>query len=109
MIEFSSPPIALNLSGYMELAEKWEACSPCAGFCVAAGEKFFSSGYREVDTKVLPALEAKASSGVIPRVLPSYSILYWFSLQVCYTLLHVCVTIPSSGGRDVNIKVDQVL
>lgn len=87
MIEFSSPSIGLNLSAYAELAELWEACSPCAGFCVALGEKFFSSGYREVDTNILPALEAKASSGVLPRVLPSYSILYWFSLEVRYSLL----------------------
>ena len=84
MIEFFSPPISLNLSGYMELAEMWEACSPCAGFCVSLGERFFSLGYREVDANVLPALEAKASDGVIPRVLPSYAILYWFSLEVCY-------------------------
>ena len=83
MIEFSSPPVSLSLSGYMELAEIWEACSPCASFCVALGERFFSTGYKDVDSEVLPALKKKASEDVSPRVLPFYSILYWFSLEVC--------------------------
>ena len=82
MIEFASPPVSLTLTGYMELAEKWEACSPCAGFCISVGERFFQSGYKEVDSKVLPTLESN-STGVTPRVLPAYSILYWFSLEVC--------------------------
>ena len=86
MIEFSSPPISLTLAGYMELGQMWEECSPCAGFCVALGERFFSSGYKEVDLKVLPRLKAKAPDGVTPRVLLAYSMLYWFSLEVCLTL-----------------------
>ena len=82
MIEFASPPLSLNLTGYMELAELWEACSPCASYCVSVGEIFFSSGYQEVDSNILPTLEEKATEHVLPRVLPSYSILYWFSLEV---------------------------
>ena len=67
----------------------WEACSPCAGFCVSLGERFFSLGYREVDANVLPALEAKASDGVIPRVLPSYAFHLRFAIaNVCH-----CVTV----------------
>ena len=46
-------------------------------------ERFFSTGVGEVDREILPKLAAKAEYGVIPRVLPSYSILYWFSNQVC--------------------------
>lgn len=85
MIEFSSPPLSLSLTEYMELAELWDGCCPCAGFCVSLGEKFFSSGVQEIDKEVLPKLSAKAAAGVVPRVLPSYSILFWFSHQVCCT------------------------
>ena len=85
MIEFSSPSIGLNLSAYAELAELWEACSLCAGFCGVLRENFSSSGYQEVDKNILPALEAKASSGVLYHVLPTYCILYRFSLKVHYS------------------------
>ena len=83
MIEFHSPALSLSLTGYMELAELWEQCSSCAGFAVSLGERFFSHGIREVDTEILPKFSAEAANGVIPRVLPSYSILFWFSRQVC--------------------------
>lgn len=86
MIEFSSPPLSLSLTEYMELAELWDGCCPCAGFCVSLGEKFFTSGVQEVDKEILPKLSAKAAAGVVPRVLPSYSILFWFSHQVCYEI-----------------------
>ena len=40
MVEFSSPPLSMTLTKYMELAELWEGCSPCAQFCVSLGESF---------------------------------------------------------------------
>jgi len=82
MVEFSQPALGLGLSEFVDLAEMWEGCNSCVGFCVSLGHKFFSSGIKEVDQTVLPHLSALAGSDVIPRVLPSYSILYWFSLQV---------------------------
>ena len=85
MIEFLSPPLSFSLT---ELAELWEGCTSCAGFAVSLGKRFFSSGIQEVDTEILPKLSSAAAVGVIPRVLPSYSILYWFSKQVC-VILHM--------------------
>ena len=82
MMEFSPPALSLGLTDYMELAETWEGCTTCVGFCVSLGQKFFSSGIKEVDKTILPHLTALAGSDVHPRVLPSYSTLYWFSLQV---------------------------
>lgn len=82
MIKFASPPLSLSLSEYMELSDQWESCSPCTGFCVALGKEFFSTGIQQVDEEILPTLRAKASADVLPRVLPTYSILYWFSSQV---------------------------
>lgn len=85
MIQFSSPALKLSLSDYMELAELWENCSTCVGFCVSLGQQFFTSGVKEVDDTILPHLSSLAGDNIIPRVLPSYSILYWFSSQVSIT------------------------
>lgn len=87
MIEFTLPALSMTLTEYMELTEQWESCSSCVGFCVSLGEEFFSSGVKEVDTEIMPNISSQAGPNVIPRVLPSYSILYWFARQVCYVIL----------------------
>ena len=82
MIEFSLPAISFTLNDYMELVELWESCGSCIGFCVSLGEKFFSAGIQEIDDDILPRISGQAGPGVVSRVLPSYSILYWYSTQV---------------------------
>lgn len=52
------------------------------GFCVSLGNIFFSTGMGEVDENILPHLSELAGSEVMPRVLPSYSMLYWFATKV---------------------------
>ena len=66
----------------MELVELQEGSSTCLGYCVSLGQRFFTSGIKEVDTTILPHITAVAGPSVIPRVLPSYSLLYWFAIQV---------------------------
>ena len=82
MIEFSKPGLSFSLSNYIELAELWENCSSCVGFCVSLGETFFSTGIKEIDDTIRPLFSELAAPEVLPRVIPSYAILYWFSLQV---------------------------
>lgn len=72
----------------MELVKLSENSSSVVGFCVSLGEKFFSEGIEEIDQSILPNLVAKAGSGVVSRVIPSYAILYWFCLMVC--IIHIC-------------------
>ena len=83
MIRYSSPALSSTLAEYMELSDLWESCSPCVGFCVSLGDKFFSTGVQEVDAVIQPHLSSMVGRAVVPRVLPAYSILYWFTLQVC--------------------------
>ncbi len=89
MINFCLPPISLSLSKYMEVVRMWDECSSCIGFCVSLGNTFISTGRKEVDDHILPALSEQAESNVSPRVLPSYAILYWFTLQVCIILFSI--------------------
>ncbi len=78
------PPLAVWVSQYMELIKMWTACNRCAGFCISLGKLFFSEGAERVDSEILPEFSAKAAKGISPRVLPSYAILFWFALQVCF-------------------------
>ena len=82
MVEFQNPPIGMSISQYMELVRLWKACSSCVGFCIALGKKFFDTGVKEVDETILPAFSASTGSGISPRVIPAYAILYWFAVQV---------------------------
>ena len=85
MIEFSEPPIRLPLSDYMKLVELWKKAGSCAAFCIRLGNLFFTEGVNEVDNTIIPLLSnIKDSNTLSPRVLPSYSILYWFPLKVLY-------------------------
>ena len=82
MIKFGLPAITLSMSKYMEIVKLWEECSSCIGFCISLGNEFISNGVKEVDSEILPMLTREAGGGVSPRVLPSYAMLYWFTLQV---------------------------
>ena len=82
MIEFRDPPLQVGLCTFMKLAQMWKACSSCAGYCIGLGEKFFSTGVKDVDEQVLPELSSNSAEGISPRVLPGYAILYWFAKQV---------------------------
>ena len=83
-----APALSFTLSDYMELTDLWECCSSCVGFCISLGDKLFSSGVKQIDDSICPTLRAKAGLNVTSRVIPSYSILYWYCSQVC--LYHQC-------------------
>ena len=82
MIQFQDPPVGMPISQYMELVKIWKACSSCTGFCIKLGQLFFTEGVKNVDEAILPLFTTSAAKSISPRVLPSYAILYWFSLQV---------------------------
>ena len=82
MVEFMDPPLQITLAKYMEIVELCKACGSCAGFCVSLGKAFFHEGVEDVDERILPEFAASVAGHVSPRVLPSYSVLYWFANQV---------------------------
>ena len=40
-------------------------------------------GIAKMDDDLLPELRRRLDGSAIPRVLPSYAILLWFTLEVC--------------------------
>ena len=77
MVEFLNPPIGMSVYRSSKTLE-----NSCVYFCISLGKLFFSEGVREVDEEILPMFTAMVDKGISPRVLPSYGILLWFSLQV---------------------------
>lgn len=83
MIEFLEPPLNMELTKYMQLAQLWKSCSSCAGYCTSLGSKFFNSGHKDVNNILVNQISSKAPEGISPRVLPAYAIVYWFAREVC--------------------------
>ena len=51
---------------------------------LSLGEEFSTRGINEMDGNIVPKLRALLGPvGIIPRVLPSYALLFWFTLEVC--------------------------
>ena len=82
MIPFKLPQLSLSLTQYMEIAKLQGCASSCAGLLIGLGNKFFSSGIAEVDHSIIPIITERAPSGINSRVVPSYAILLWFTLEV---------------------------
>jgi hypothetical protein len=59
---------------------------------------------KNVDETILPLFSTSVGTSISPRVLPSYAILYWFSLQVSNSSTYndyylISVSTPSHSGR----------
>ena len=77
LIEFFEPPISLSLREYMAVSDTMSEISSSAG----DGKEFFAKGVGEIDQNIVP-LFSESGYG---RLVPSYSMLYWFTLQVSKT------------------------
>ena len=97
MVEFTEPPLQMTIAEYMGLVELWTACSSCAGLCISLGKKFFHQGVEEVDQMILPEFLSDVTGSISPRVVPSYSVLYWFAHQVSFLLTIACPHILSTA------------
>lgn len=74
------------MTQYAELPKLLEASSSAIGSMIGLGKKFVESGIREMDDELLPELRNLIGENIIPRVLPSYSILLWFTMEVHFTV-----------------------
>jgi hypothetical protein len=86
MIPFQLPQLSMSLAQYMEIVQARKEISSSIGFLISLGNKCFKSGTKEVDETIAPLLH-NCSSSVNPRVIPSYSKLMWFTIQVSSYIL----------------------
>ena len=66
---------------YAKLPDLMKKCSSSVGFVVSLGAKFIIEGITQIDNEILPEIQ-KVASRVLPRVIPSYCILLWFTQEV---------------------------
>ena len=96
------------MSKCSELPDLLEKSTSAIGAMIGLGKKFVESGIREMDSSVLPELCTLVGKQAIPRVLPSYAILIWFTMEVHFQasleiIMHMHEVVPkwTSSGFDV--------
>ena len=82
LVEFFDPPIVMGVREYMKFTALLKNCSSCVGVCIGLAKKFFDTGIDEVDQHIIPKLQSMVKEVIHPRVMLSYAMLLWFSLQV---------------------------
>ena len=70
------------MTDYVHVTDLIKRCASAIGSIIALGKKFIDRGIGELDSYILPKLRSMLTSSVVPRVLPSYAILMWFTLEV---------------------------
>lgn len=77
------------MTDYAKLPNLIENSSRSVGHFITLGHKFLEVGIKEMDDVILLRLRSDLKSSAIPRVLPSYAILIWFTLEVMIILKYI--------------------
>ena len=81
------------MKSYSELPGLLNRATSAVGMLISLGEAFaFSTrGISEMDANIVPRHRKFLEGlGVIPRVLPSYALLFWFTMEVGYITVIYC-------------------
>lgn len=70
---------------YAKLPALIDKSSSAVGFIISLGARFIEQGIVEMDSDLLPELRSLLDGRAIPRVLPYYAFMIWFTLEVCLT------------------------
>lgn len=82
LIEFTSPCLNVSLLEYTKFSDLLDRALNAVAFAIGLGQRFIEAGIYEMDKDILPELKEVMGDLVLPRVLPSYAILTWFTLEV---------------------------
>ena len=70
-----------EISVCQELDEIWSASSSCVGYLVSLGKALQEEGFKEIRNEYVPRIQ-EALGGILPRVIPGYATLMWFTAKV---------------------------
>ena len=84
LIIFSLPEIGTTISNkyWKELMGYWEKTSLVIGYLISLEKMLKDKGFSEIEDKLVARVE-QLLPGVIPRVIPGYAMLLWFTSKVC--------------------------
>lgn len=67
--------------------EIMKQASSGVGTIISLGKAFTEQGIREINQDLIPFVKEALGDAILPRVVPSYAMLLWFTLQVRFVLL----------------------
>lgn len=82
LLNFHGKPARNSVLGFARLHQLMPAASSAIGEVIALGDKFFTEGMAELDEVILPQLHHQLPPTVLPRVIPAYATLVWFTKEV---------------------------
>lgn len=82
LIEFHAPCIDISMRNYSQLPTLLARATVAIGLFISLGVEFSNRGIDEMDEEIIPKLRCVLERAIIPRVLPSYALLFWFTLEV---------------------------
>ena len=71
-----------SVLGFSRLHELMVTASAAIGEVIEIGSRFFTEGMMQLDESILPELRTKLPGEVLPRVIPAYGTLLWFTKEV---------------------------
>lgn len=72
----------IAMTDYQKFPMLLKESAKAVGAVIGMGKKFVTLGVKEIDNKLVPMLRDLIGKNTIPRVLPSYSMLLWFTIEV---------------------------
>ena len=76
------------------------------GVVISLGEAFTTRRISEMDANIVPKLHVSLGGlGVIPRVLPSYALLFWFAMEVHNNICTVLWFIKSQDHQVIFLQI----
>ena len=82
LIEFGHPCLDLSMVEYAGLPPLLKRVSGAVGHIIRLGKRFVEQGIDEMEGVIKPELINLLGHQAIPRVIPSYAILMWFTFEV---------------------------
>ena len=82
LLNFHGKPAQNSVLGFARLHQLMPEASGAIGDVIALGHRFFAEGIAELDEVILPQLRCQLPAAVLPRVIPAYGTLLWFTKEV---------------------------
>ena len=87
LVEFKYPHIQCDIEHYAMTTEIMKQASSGVGAIISLGKAFTERGIKEINQELIPVVKKALGDDILPRVVPSYAMLLWFTLQVGIVLL----------------------
>lgn len=82
LIEFGHPCLDISMVEFRSLPLLLKRASSAVGHIIRLGKLFVEQGVEDMESTIKPELIHLLGHQAIPQVIPSYTILMWFTFEV---------------------------